>query len=87
MQTQIQIGGPPVELIADEQGEADRLAIEAAHRAVRIDFGAQTRAAAQAHEGLTGGSFSHGASVLESAVQRVHRLLMRLIVPTRAGKG
>ncbi len=75
MKPQVQIGGSPVELVADEQGQADRLAIETLERAVRIDLRAQPGAAAQAHACLTGGSFSHGENVLESAVQRVHRLL------------
>ena len=75
MKSQIQIGGAPVELIADEQGQADGFAIETSQRAIRIDFGAQPGAAAQAQRCLIGGSFSHGDTILKSAVQRAHRLL------------
>src|SRR5258707_1241597 len=73
---EVQICRATVELIADEQGQADGLslrgvglAVEAAHGAVRIDLGAQARAAVQVQ--VIGGSYGHEADILESAVRRV----------------
>src|SRR5580704_12677866 len=80
---QVQVCRATVELVADEQGQADGLslrglglslrgvglAVEAAQGAVRIDLGAQAGLAVQVQ--VIGGSFGHEADILESAVQRV----------------
>src|SRR5687767_11398456 len=59
MPAQIQVGGPALELVADEEQQRDVAAVETPQRSVRVDFSDESPVPAQPRSPTIGGFIGH----------------------------